>query len=1174
MYLKSLTLKGFKSFAKKTTLDFEPGISCVVGPNGSGKSNISDAILWVLGERSAKNIRGESMQDVIFAGTKNKSRAAMAEVSLCLDNSDGTLNIDYSQVEITRRMYRSGESDYWLNDAPVRRLDVLNILHDSGLGEGTHSIISQGSLDSVLSFDEMQLKCIIEEVAGILKDKQKKEKSMRKLDSMQANFDRINDVTTEIERQLVPLRRRAKKADTYLEIKDDLMRANLELAVDDYRRSTKSKQDVASNITNLDLCLKSLDEDISKINVQITELTEQIKTENEIRGKQSGEFKKYNELLSRLESVLMLLDQSLDQTRDESQRISRDAQSACVELAVLQKKQTDTIKNYEEANERKDKLAQKVSEVQTGLDEVNQKKACFDKDISQVKEKQSMHTKQVRLLQEQISRAIAEMEGKKARLQFLNEKKDSLEKKISSLRKILNSQKTNIDQLSDLQESLRQGDESAKQVVISCNKAKIAAEEALSKARIEQDSCQAQLKALEKISKSQDVSSSVSRFVDSSNSLTENNYLFKQIHVEKGYESLCEGLLSKLTDSLTVSSLDEALQVLRELPQNADFGLSLIAPKSVSVHADCEKCDKLTCHISGNDAVMQIINCLLGNVFVCESIEDCIVKSRLNENLTFATKECDVVWANGVVSFSSKSAAHDNGILHRARQIEDIKTALKESEKCVCELTEKARIAASALGDAQANSLSYSQKLAEVKAKLDASKSDYKNKSKELEDTIETLGDLNKEIADSETVVLKTDDIDILRDELSREGELESSANSEMSRLMAARDALADDISEFNSQLNIHKPELAVLDERCTYYSRLQSSQKLREHTLNKRISHLEREKRGVGFRAANIQGMIKILSNLESTFRNKAHLFDFNDPKNEEHISSLFSRLSDWRNEVAAKTDKKDECFEKISANRVELTKINIALESATERIESNFEGSLMDALSMPELQNRDEVESVANELNTKMAKLGSIDLAARADYEALQDRFDFMNSNLEDIKVSISAIEKINALIEKRFKEQFEKTFDNVNRNFKKVFTELFPGGFGELTLTNPENIDESGVLISANPAGKRIKKISLLSGGEKSLVALSFLFALYSTRHTPFYVLDEVEAALDDTNLSRMLSYIDNMREETQFIFITHQRRTMEMADVLFGVSMQEDGITKVISQKLSAFALNDE
>ena len=307
MYLKSLTLKGFKSFAKKTTLDFEPGISCVVGPNGSGKSNISDAILWVLGERSAKNIRGDSMQDVIFSGTNNKSRAAMAEVSLCLDNSDGTLNIDYSQVEITRRMYRSGESDYWLNDTPVRRLDVLNILHDSGLGEGTHSIISQGSLDSVLSFDEMQLKSIIEEVAGILKHKNKKIKSIKKLEAMQASFDRINDVTAEIERQLAPLRRRAKKADTYLEIKDDLKQANLEIAVDDYRRAIASKQELTTNINSLESELRSLDEQIISINSEIGKLTEQIQKENDLRGQHSQKYKSYNDKLAQRLSKLDLI---------------------------------------------------------------------------------------------------------------------------------------------------------------------------------------------------------------------------------------------------------------------------------------------------------------------------------------------------------------------------------------------------------------------------------------------------------------------------------------------------------------------------------------------------------------------------------------------------------------------------------------------------------------------------------------------------------------------------------------------------------------------------------------------------------------------------------------------------------------------------------------------------
>ena len=1172
MYLKSLTLKGFKSFAKKTTLDFEPGISCVVGPNGSGKSNISDAILWVLGERSAKNIRGDSMQDVIFSGTNNKSRAAMAEVSLCLDNSDGTLNIDYSQVEITRRMYRSGESDYWLNDTPVRRLDVLNILHDSGLGEGTHSIISQGSLDSVLSFDEMQLKSIIEEVAGILKHKNKKIKSIKKLEAMQASFDRINDVTAEIERQLAPLKRRAKKADTYLEIKDDLKQANLEIAVDDYRRAIDNKQKLMSNINSLESELRSLDEQITSVNSEIGQLTEQIQKENDLRGQHSQNYKSYNDKLARLDGVMMMLNQSLEQARADSLRISKEAQVAFVDFAALQQRQTETKEEFESLKKEKSELQVKVDEAEACLKEINAKKDSFDSQIQNARQKRETHAKNANLLREKIAQAHAEMEGKKARLEFLAEKKASVEKSLDAAKEKCSQQEAEIKATQELFESLKSSDDNAKQVMFSCSEAKKAAEDALSQARVEQGSCEAQLKALEKIAKTQDVSASVSQFVTTSANLSEDNYLLKNITAEKEFEKLVEALLSPFKDSVVVEN-GSLLDISAEHGNDSSFALSLLTENNSLEAKRVSGLDYLIDHIEAKNSISSIVGSLLGNVVVCDSFGESIELSKKNNNLIYVTKDCDVIRPDGSVFLSSKTDGEDTGVLHRARQIEELRSALKKNNELVSELTSKVNEAARALSDAQAASLGVSQQLAEVRAKFDSNNSSLKSINQEVEQLEITLGNVVCEIEENSDFENTNLDINKLTEELESEEELGSLAASELRELQNSRDSIQAEIDASMQKLTTLKPQFAVVKERYVYLERLIDSQARENHALDKKTTSLLAEKAGVGLKVEMINQVSASVNSLLDSFRAKSHLFDFDSPENDERMSGLFARLSGLRDGLSEKNAAKDGCFEKISSNKIELTKTDMALESATERIEANFDGEFMQALTLPLVEDRASLEVRAGELNSKMSKLGSIDLSARADYEALQERFDFMNSNLQDIKVSIQAIEKIDVLIEKRFKEQFEKTFECVNENFKSTFTELFPGGFGELSLTNPENLDESGVMISANPAGKKIRKISLLSGGEKSLVALSFLFALYNTRKTPFYILDEVEAALDDTNLVRMLAYIDNMREETQFIFITHQRRTMEMADLLFGVSMQEDGITKVISQKLSAFALDE-
>ncbi|MDO4841425.1 MAG: hypothetical protein Q3982_01955, partial [Phoenicibacter congonensis] len=615
------------------------------------------------------------------------------------------------------------------------------------------------------------------------------------------------------------------------------------------------------------------------------------------------------------------------------------------------------------------------------------------------------------------------------------------------------------------------------------------------------------------------------------------------------------------------------LDISVEHGDTSNFALSLLTQKHSSEVKRVAGLNYLIDHIEAKDLVSSVVMSLLGDVVVCDSFEECIRVSSPNDGLVCVTKGGDIVRPDGSVLLSSKTDGEDAGVLHRARQIEELRLALKKNNELVSELTSKVNEATRALSDAQAASLGVSQQLAEVRAKFDSNNSSLKNINHEVEQLQITLGNVAREIEENSNFENTNLDINKLTEELESEEELGSLAASELRELQNSRDSIQVEIDASMQKLTTLKPQFAVVKERYVYLERLIDSQARDNHALDKKTTSLLAEKAGVGLKVEMINQVSASVNSLLNSFRAKSHLFDFDSPENDERMSGLFTRLSGLRDDLSEKNAAKDGCFEKISSHKIELTKTDMALESATERIEANFDGELMQALTLPSVEDRASLEERAGELNSKMSKLGSIDLSARADYEALQERFDFMNSNLQDIKVSIQAIEKIDVLIEKRFKEQFEKTFECVNENFKSTFTELFPGGFGELSLTNPDNLDESGVMISANPAGKKIRKISLLSGGEKSLVALSFLFALYNTRKTPFYILDEVEAALDDTNLVRMLTYIDNMREETQFIFITHQRRTMEMADLLFGVSMQEDGITKVISQKLSAFALDE-
>ena len=1174
MYLKSLTLKGFKSFAKKTTLDFEKGITCVVGPNGSGKSNISDSILWVLGERSAKNIRGESMQDVIFAGTKAKTRAAMAEVSLCLDNSDGTLNLDFSQIEITRRMYRNGESDYWLNDAPVRRLDVLNILHDSGLGEGTHSIISQGSLDTVLSFDEMELKSIIEETAGILKHKQKKIKSMRKLELMQANVNRINDVVEEIERQLKPLAKRAKRADAYLEIKDELADANLKLAVDDHKKATSKKQELQKQASENERKCNEIAEVIEKANSQISELTEKIQEHNNLRGKNDAKNKKFSDLLNKLDSTCLLLNQVKDQLSAQSVRSTSDVKQAEIEIASLKRNLDDDSDKFDQAKQEQLGVSARIEEIQKEIDAFKEKIDECNAKIAEVNAEHEAREKRIRDLTDEINERIAEAEGKKARLQFLREKKESLAQDIEEAGKLLDSKREQIATTEELLRDVKMRDENAKELAKTWVNAKKSAEEALSKARVDFEATQAQLTALERIAKTQDVEASVADFVEKSENLTTDDFLMKSLTVEKGYEKVVEKVLSNFTQALVVADEASVLDVKDELKSDVS-SLTLMLATANSPSNALGNADSLMDHVEVEYHAENAIKRILGNVYVCETLKDCVHEHTLHPEASFVTMDGEGAFADGAIKLvSTENDEADSGILFRKRQIEELMLALEKNKDAVSELTEKADEAVKSLSEAQEASLKISQQLAEIQVNFDTSKSDIERRVSDFEKLKSELSDVEQKIesANEEDLQSGRATLDELRENLASEEALRTNTDASLKKLNV-------DVSELRVKLDAKKsedaglkPQAAVLNERCSHLQSLKVTRESRIKEIEARIKKINDERETSQNRAEVIKNFVDKVKATQAVFESKISLFDFDFSESEADVKQMFEKLSTSREFANEKSKEKDAIFEATSAIKVELAKAEVEIDSATSRIKENFKGPFGDALELPELVDRETVQSRAAVLSKKMRSIGQVDLSVRAEFEALQERFDYLNSNLEDIRASIVAIEKIDEFIERRFKEQFESTFASVSENFSNIFTQLFPGGFGELSLTNPEDIEQTGVEISANPAGKKIRKISLLSGGEKSLVAMSFLFALHAIRQTPFYVLDEVEAALDDTNLVRLLTYINSLRETSQFIFITHQRRTMEMADVLFGVSMSNDGITKVISQKLSSEMLN--
>ena len=1161
MHLKSITLKGFKSFAKKTILNFDEGVTCVVGPNGSGKSNISDALLWVLGERSAKNIRGEAMTDVIFSGSKVAKAANHAEVSILLDNTDGTVNIDYNEVVITRRAYKSGESEYLLNDSKVRRADIIRILSDSGLGQGTHSIISQGSLDSVLSLDEGELRAVIEETAGVLQHKQTKAKTLRKLENLVVNVERINDIIFEVERQLEPLQRKAKRAETYLEIKDELTEARLNLAIDDYRIASNSISKINQKNENLQTLETEVGCKIDEAEEKVSSLTDEIRRVSEIAERKNEQTSAFRKAVDGVELVANTLNSRLDDAA--SRKRFYDSQIATLEkqAALAQSEMTEFEESYEASASELEDLLKKQADTDSQLKALSAKCKESSDEFAKLEKEKSELEKNIEKTKSEIEEAKSALSGKQTHLAYLGEKRVDIEVSLKSAEEKAASSKEYLNSLKESLSLSEKKDEVCREALAKCASARESAEVALREAKMSEESIIAQIDALTKVAEKQDRESDAFEFQASHPNLSKLRSLGSEISVDVEFEDAVEAILGDRLSSLIAPHMSDVVDIARIIvDDNSDVSLTLLTARD---NDGSHTGETLADHVECNNELKPVVQSLLGDVQIIDNLSEAQNSSRA------LTRDGHFFDRHGEVVLNIAKSKKARGALTRKRQIDEMKESLERAKINTSELSSKVEEALSLLQEAQGKSLLATEEVTKAKLQIETSQTSFDEQNKTLQELQKQLEEINEKI-ESETVSVEAAQPDIekrsadlsdLIDKLDKNSKIYSTLEIDLEDLKSKEQGCRAESMKLAS-------EVTMLKERCEYRKAMRDSRsqsvkdsKRRAENLEKNIQTLE-----------DLQETLKRLSAkysrlLDSALKKQQKIIDADSGKNDASLA--YDELAKVREEITLLRNKKDQFSRERSELMVEKTKLDIELQNKIKLIEDNTDLPFLEVIGKDALQNREEVEEREATLSKKMQRLGNIDLSAEKEYRLLKERYDYLARHASDIEQAISAVRRIDTLIEKRFEEQFSATFEDVNENFKKIFSTLFPGGTSEIELVETEGESDCGVSIKANPAGKKISRMSLLSGGERSLTAISFLFALYNTRHTPFYVLDEIEAALDDTNLSRLLAYIENLRHATQFIMITHQRRTMEMADVLFGVSMQEDGITQVISQRLSDF-----
>lgn len=1170
MYLKSLTLKGFKSFADKTAMVFDPGLTVVVGPNGSGKSNVADAILWVLGEQSAKQLRGQAMEDVIFSGSSARNAVGLAEVTLVLDNGDHTLPVDFSEVALTRRMYRSGESEYLINGAPSRLMDITDILHDTGLGKDTHSIISQGKLDSILSSRPEERRALIEEAADISKHRRRKLRSERKLASMDDNLAKAKVVEREIMRQLKPLERQVDKAMRSRDLQAELSELATILAVDDLRRlqqgyealSMRGREaEAAVELAQYRLEEKTRELDklqslLEQKGLFVGDLDEQRRRMQDALGRMESDMRLLEEkgknMVSRLSEMRMQLSSTEKQRSDialDHERLIHELSDARVRLADLDEKVAGLTEAArasraarEQASSEAARLGALVREAESRADRATLSYAKLEDQVGNAEVEDRMYASRLAQIEDVVKTCSSALDGRSA-------DKERAEGSLAVAR-----ESTRL--LSGSLPALEEG--------VAAARARAAeAQERLSNA-------QATYAALRSIDAEVEAQSPLaSALAGGACAQSVECRLGDLIRIEPGLEALIERLLGDDLSALVVHDIDAACGLADEARALAGTeGKATIVSRSEPARcrndADMPG-SSLVGRMDIGEGSRALVEALLGDVRLVDTVAQALRFHEIHPDRTFATAQGACVLPDGRCILGTVKDA-GRGVLERKRRIralEDGMGALEE-ERCQC---------AADLDAAET-------RLSETQASLVAIRGDISSLSGQIASITAEMGRLasQRDHAVSEKAQVERDRSEALARAREARGLIEEhrraaseareEAASHSALLEEARTARRDCVEredQANGQLADARLQRAMISERVTHLEERVHDGGMRLRELARRIDATRLSSRSLEVVRLRVDPLYERYHAIyERALAWAARLKD-RALLAEADSDSLKKTIGDARASVSGAGEELDRSRARANEVRVDLGRLEVQVENAVARIVET--GAILDeALLLPAPEDRDGCERRVAALERQIAEIGPVNEVAMDEYAKLKQRADYIIDQVDDLERARASLKKITAAIERKMRTQFLLVFDKVNANFSEIFAALFPGGAAHLEMTDPDRLDETGIEVVAQPRGKRLSKMTLLSGGEKSLTALALLFAVYKARTTPFYVFDEVEAALDDSNLSKLLGAIDTLKETTQLIVISHQRRTMEQADVLYGVSMKADGVSRVVSQRL--------
>ncbi len=1157
MHLKSLTLKGFKSFASATTLKLEPGICAVVGPNGSGKSNVVDALAWVMGEQGAKTLRGGKMEDVIFAGTGDRKPLGRAEVTLTIDNSDGKLPIEYSEVSITRRMFRDGASEYEINGAKARLMDIQELLSDSGIGREMHVIVGQGRLSQILESRPEERRAFIEEAAGVLKHRRRKEKAQRKLVNMQANLDRLHDLTDELRKQLGPLARQAEAAQKASAVQATIRSTRVQLAAhkvkqlsEELNDSTRRSEMLAEQRAELQAELEEHSETLAVTEEELRTALEEAEAAKNLWYRLSAVQEK-NSATLRIATDRAEQAQVAEWSGPDPQELLERAERAAEEQAELEE-------NVEIAAEKLETIAEQVAEAEEAA------RAAEQEHFAQVRAIADRREGVVRLLA-QHEAAATQRDNAAAEVERLQENAAEQQETLDGL----------MEDITEAEEALRETEASGgdlEETRAQADREAAGAEERAEQLRAEQlqlerdiATAEATIAAWQDRLTPTDGAAVVVRAADKEGIATRR--LAEQLHIDDGWGAAAAAVLGDAASSGIVAPLSDALiSALTDAREGRAVLLDPGAPEgegSATFRLDTDvSAGKWLLDLMDVPAdLLRPLTALLVDVVAVDTAAEARKVVAADPRLRAVTKDGSVYGAGWVASGSGgttpveladRIAAETEGVTKKKKELDDLQAALSGALDAASDLRTAAAAARAAeqehraLRDAAAKRLSALQKQGEAaQRQLERSTAEQQSAEQRLAKATEELDELADRVA-------RVDDEEHTTEPSSAERDAAALHLSQVKAMeMEAR--LAQRTAEERAQSTRGKAENLRRQARAEEAARKHHQQQQARRAAAREMATCVREQ---SQRIAE-----RIADALATAEANRSHT--------EQAHKQWQSTMAQQRDKVSALTAHLGRMNDNAHSAELARTQAQVKIEQAVAGAMEQL-GLTAEQLLAEELP--EDFDAAATKAELKKAEkalnsLGKVNPLALEEFKALEERYNFLAQQLDDVERARNDLHEVIADVDATILQLFTEAWQDVEAAFPQVFSTLFPGGAGRLVLTDPDDMLTTGIEVEARPPGKKVKRLSLLSGGEKSLTALAMLVAIFKARPSPFYVMDEVEAALDDVNLRRLIALFEELRKDSQLIVITHQKPTMDVANVLYGVTMRGDGVTRVISQRMA-------